>query len=225
MKKSNLFLMTLGLITIVGMFITNVLLKNEYVKIDLTDPYKNYISVPAESYSVLDISGSNGYPIEIVHKKTNDIKVLRSRLDHFKSNLRNDTLFIQFTGSNIPMDQRYHSSTPAGIVIEKNTLTTIVSTNTHNRISGFTNQDLKLVLKGNSLMEVNNCDINTMEIDTRNSSQIDFANENRVDSLVLKMANKSAASLQKIDFRTINHTLSDSITLVLSKDTFNSILK
>jgi hypothetical protein len=225
MKKSNLYIMTLCIVIIAGMYVTNVMLTNEYQKIDLTDPYKNYVSVAIAPYKVLDISGSNGYPIEIVHKKTNDIKVLRSRLNHFKSTLRNDTLFVKFTGSNIPMGQRFQTNTPPGIIIEKNALDAIISTNTHNRVAGFSNQDIKLHLKGNSLMEISNCNLQTMEIEMLHKSQLEFSKGNTVDSLDLKMANTAVVSLQKIDFRTINHTLKDSITVVLSKDAFKNIIQ
>ncbi len=224
MKKSNLYLTALGFVIIAGMYATNGILKKEYQKIDLTNPYKNYVSVSSAAFSVLEISGSNGYPIEIVHKKTNDIKVLRSRLNHFKSTLRKDTLFIQFTGSNIPMEQRYRSNTPPGIIIEKNRLSVITTANTHNRVLDFSGQNLKLTLKGNSLMEISNCRINTMTIDMKNNSQVDFSNRNIVDSLDLKMRHTSIASLQRIDFRAIKHTLSDSITIVLSKDAFKNIV-
>lgn len=225
MKKSNIYLSVVGIVIITGMFITNSILKNEYQKIDITDVYKNYISVTTESYSVLDISGSNGYPIEITQHKTDDIKVLRSRLNHFKKTLRNDTLFVEFTGSNIPMQQRYNNDTPAGIIIHKNSLQSLISTNTHNKMSGFTNQNLEVTLFGTSLLEMRNSNLKTMKIDMRNKSQIAFSEENSIDSLSLKMMNTSVASLQKIYFRTIHHTLSDSITLVLSNNVFKNILK
>ena len=225
MKKSNIYLSVVGIVIITGMFITNSILKNEYQKIDITDVYKNYISVETASYSVLHISGSNGYPIEITQHKTDDIKVLRSRLNHFKKTLRNDTLFVEFTGSNIPMQQRYNTDTPAGIIIHKNVLETIISNNTHNRMSGFSNQNLNVTLLGTSLLEMRNSILKTMKIDMRNQSQIAFSEENSIDSLNLKMINTSVASLQKIDFRTIHHALSDSITLVLSNNVFKNILK
>lgn len=225
MKTGNLFLISLCLVIVTGIYATNVFLKKEYQKIDLTDPYKNYVSVTFASYSVLDISGSNGYPIEIVHKKTNDVKVLRSRLDHFKSTLRNDTLFIQFTGSNIPMAQRFNSKVPAGIIIENNELSSVINSNMHARVTDFSIQKLKLSLKGNSLTEINNCNLNTMDIDMKNSSQIEFLNTNTVDSLYLTMENTSIARLETIEFKTIKQSLSDSIFFVLSKETFNRILK
>ncbi|MEP0266716.1 hypothetical protein [Dokdonia sp.] len=225
MKKGNLFLVIFGLILLTGMYATNHTLANEYQNIDLTDRYKNYVSIPSEAYSVLAISGSNGYPIEIAHAQTDAIKVLRSRVDHFKSNLINDTLFIEFTGSNIPMEQRFHSDTPSGIIIEKNTLSSILNINTHQRISGFSNQDLTLILEGNAFIEVSNCDVHTLDIDMKHRSQIGFSHKNTVDSLHIKMVNTSIARLQEIEFRAIQHTLSDSITVVLSKGVFNRVLE
>lgn len=224
MKKSNLFIIALGLVLMCGMTTTNIILKKEYLKIDLTDVFKNYISVESRPYSVLDISGSNGYPIEIVYKETNDIKVLRSRIGHFKSTLENDTLFVQFTGSNISREQTAQSNTPAGIIIEKSALSSVIIRNTHNRLFGFSDLNLELTLKGSSLMEINNCDLNTLKIDMKHNSRIDFLEFNTVDSLDIRMSDTSIVNLQKIDFSSINHSLADSITLVLSKETFNRIL-
>lgn len=224
MKTSNIFIIVLSLVIISAMYATNVNLKNEYKKIDLKDPFKNYVSVNTAAYAVLNISGSNGYPIEIKQEKDNDIKVLRSRLKHFKSIVKNDTLYIEFTGSNISMQQSFLTTTPPGIIIHKNKLSSIHIANTHNRISGFINQDLELNLNGNSHTEISNSTLNTLNVKMENNSQIQFLKKNNVDSLTLIMKNKSVASLDKISFKKINPILSDSITLVLSKDTFKNIL-
>lgn len=225
MKKSNLFLLILGVVLLSGMYATNVTLAKEYQKIDLTDLYKNYVSVPVAPYTVLDISGSNGYPIEIVQNHTEDIKVLRSRIQHFKSEVKNDTLFIQFTGSNIPMKQRYTSSTPPGIIIEKNAISSIINTNTHQRISGFTDQSLQLILNEQAFTEMHHCQLQTLNIDMRHQSQIDFSLKNTVDSLAMHMEHTAVARLQEIEFAAISHTLKDSVTFVLSKDAFDKILE
>ena len=225
MKSSNVFISVLCAVVIGGMFMSNSVLKQEFEKIDLSDAYKNYMSIDHGAYAVLDISGSNGYPIQIVQKDSSAIKVLRSRLDHFKKELRNDTLFVKFTGSNVPLEQRFNSSTPYGIIIESNTLSTIISNNTHNRVFDFKDSDLQVLLKGNSFMEMINCNVNTLEMDLEDSSYINFVKQNKVDSLDLKMNDKSVASLQHIEFKSLHHALSDSITMVLSKDAFNKILK
>ncbi|TVZ55007.1 hypothetical protein OD91_0248 [Lutibacter sp. Hel_I_33_5] len=225
MKKSNLFITILSTVIIVGMFATNITLKNEYQKIDVSDPFKNYISIDHKPYSVLDISGSNGYPIQIISKKTNDIKVLRSRVKHFKSELRNDTLYIKFTGSNIPSNQRYNSNTPYGIIIENDKLASIISKNTHNRIFNLENKNLHLTIKGNSFIEMSHCNLDTLQVDVQNSGYIDFTMKNKAEYLDLKMSDKSIVSLQNLDFKSIKHSLKDSVSIVLSKDAFNKILK
>lgn len=208
-----------------GMFLTNLFLKMEYQKIDFEDPYKNYISVSSEPYSVLNLSGSNGYPIEIVQKNTDDIKVLRSRLDHFNSTVKKDTLFIEFSGSNISMQESSLNTTPSGIIIHKNNLESIISTNTHNKVSDFRNGDLSLISRGKSYSILQNCNLNTLSISTENESQIKFLEYNRIDSLSLKMDNSSVVNLSDIDFKKIHPVLSDSTTLVLTKDTFKHLLK
>lgn len=225
MKKSNLFLLLLGLVILTGMYTTNVILAKEYQNIDLADSYKNYVTVPSEVYSVLDISGSNGYPIEITHEKTDAIKVLRSRMQHFESTVKNDTLFIQFTGSNIPMEQRYNSNTPSGIIIKKNTLSGIINTNTHQRISGFSDQDLQLTLNQQAYTELSHFQIQNLKIDMKHQSQIEFSQKNNIDALDIKMTNTSIARLQEIEFSAIQHHLGDSVTFVLSKDVFDRVLE
>lgn len=225
MKTSHLFIALLSIIILGVLLATNVSLKKEYLKIDLEDMYKNYVSVDSEPYSVLSISGSNGYPIEIEQNDTNAIKVLRSRLEHFKSVVRNDTLFIEFSGSNVSMQQSFLTTTPSGIVINKNKLSAIVSSNTHQRVSGFENENFNLVLKRNSHLELQNSKINALSVLTENNSQIQFLENNTIDSLSLKMLNTSVANLIDVNFKKVHPVLSDSIAIVVSKDTFENLLK
>lgn len=224
MKASTIFISVLAIILLIGMFLTNVILRNEYQKIDLNDPFKNYVSIEFNPYSVLDISGSNGYPIEITSKEVNDVKVLRSRLQHFKSEVKNDTLFIKFKGSNVPMEQSFLSTTPSGIIIHKKILSGIQISGTHNRIYGYSNQKLDINVNGKSYTEVSDVKLNNLNINMYQNSQIVFRNKNQVDSLKLNMNSTSIANLEKIEFKHISHKLSDSITLVLSKNTFNNLV-
>nr|WP_297788836.1 DUF2807 domain-containing protein [uncultured Allomuricauda sp.] len=224
MKTSTVFIVFLS-ITIAGVLLaTNVSLKKEYEKIDLDDVFKNYVSVDSEPYSVLSISGSNGYPIEIVQKDTNAIKVLRSRLEHFKSVVKNDTLFIEFTGSNISMQQSFLTTTPSGIVIHKNNLSGIIATNTHQRVNGFKTEHFTLNLKGYSHVELQNCNAQTLSILMENESYLQFLEHNIADSISLKMTHTSVADLNDISFKKVHPVLGDSVALVLSKDVFKNLL-
>lgn len=224
MKTSNVII-TFFSVAISGvLFATNVSLKKEYEKIDLDDAFKNYVSVDSAPYSVLSISGSNGYPIEIVQKDTDAIKVLRSRLEHFKSVVKNDTLFIEFTGSNISMQQSFLSTTPSGIVIHKKNLSGIIATNTHQRVSGFNSDHLTMELKGNSYLELQNCNAQTLSILMENESYLQFLEHNIADSIYLKMTHTSVANLNDVTFKKVHPVLSDSVALVLSRDVFRNLL-
>ncbi|SDQ75268.1 GIN domain-containing protein [Flagellimonas zhangzhouensis] len=224
MKTSTVFIIILS-ITMAGvLFASNVSLKIEYEKIDLDDVFKNYVSVDSESYSVISISGSNGYPIEIVQKDTNAIKVLRSRLEHFKSVVKNDTLFIEFTGSNISMEQSFLTTTPSGIVIHKNNLSGIIATNTHQRVNGFKTEHLTLKLKGNSYIELQNCNAQTLSIQMENESHLQFSEKNIADSIALKMTHTSVANLNDVTFKKVHPVLSDSVAIVLSNEAFKNLL-
>ena len=115
MKPGNILSIAILITVLSGMIFTNFILKNEYLKIDLDDEFKNYISQYIGSYSVLHIKGSNGYPIEIKKGETDDLKVLRSRLSHYNQTLVNDTLSIEFTGTNISLEQAFGNETPPTI--------------------------------------------------------------------------------------------------------------
>ncbi|MDF1699086.1 MAG: hypothetical protein P1U56_24750 [Saprospiraceae bacterium] len=220
MKSSNILLLVLCIIVLSGMIYTNVVLKNEFQKIDLSDNLKNYISHSMESFSILEIKGSNGYPIEINKGNTNDVKVLRSRINHFSQRLFGDTLFIEFTGSNIPLDQTYSMKTPPGIIIEVESLSEIRTSQTYNRISNFSDQDLNITLKNSSITEVVNCNLNILNLCSNDDSQFVFSQNNTVHSLQITMKDNSIGRFEDIEFSTLNHTLDDNVTLVLSKNTF-----
>lgn len=224
-KKSNLMVGALVLISTIGMFATNLILKKEYLKIDLTDVYKNYISVNKATYSVLNISGSNGYPIDIIHKPHNHVRVLRSREKHVTSHLSHDTLFIEFRGANISQSQAFLTDTPSGLIIESKDLVEVISKNTNNRIIGFSNQDFTLNLAGNSLSKVFDCEVKTFNISSKNKSQFEFSQSNQVDSLRIDMSDHSIAYFQEIHFADIRHTLQDSARWVLSKNVINRVFQ
>lgn len=126
MKKSNRALLGLALTLLGGMVATGFILKEESAKIDLDDPLRSYSSENVASFKVLKISGSNGYPIEVEYGETSKITVLRRRKGFLKTNVRGDTLEVIFSGANIPLDQADKSTTPAGVIIQSNTLSAVM---------------------------------------------------------------------------------------------------
>lgn len=225
MKRSNQFLVLFGLITLAVLFLTNFNLVQEYNKIDLSDPFKNYVSLTTKPYSVLILSGSNGYPIEVRNEGGNGLKVLRSRVDHVVQNVISDTLFIEFTGANISRQQSRETNTPPSIIIQRETLPEIIAADIHGKISSFVAQKMSLTLKGDALIEIKDSHFKAMDVNLSHQAQIEFSNRNSTDSLLLTMSNTSVVFLKNINLQYIEQNLGDSISLVLSNDVFNSLVE
>ena len=223
-KRSNQFLAILGLLTFSILFFINLKLVEEYKKIDLSDPFKNYFSLDVEPYAVLKLSGSNGYPIEVNYAAENGLKVLRSRKNHMKHSMHGDTLCIEFTGASISKQQSQFSKTAAAILIHRNTLPKIIATDIHCRISDFDTDQLYLRLKGHALSEIKGCYLNRMKVDISQQGQLEFFHQNSIDSLELSMANTSVAFLKNVNLHHITQDLSDSVSIVLSNHVFSTLL-
>lgn len=225
MKKSNQFLLILGSIILSMMLFTNFNLVEEYKKIDLSDPFKNYISLDVEPYAVLKLSGSNGYPIEVRQADESELKLLRSRTEHVKHRIHADTLFISFTGARISKHQSQTSNSPAAIIIQRSVLPEIIMTDIHGKISDFEADEMKLSIKGNALAEIKDCQLNRMQVNISQQGHLEFFHQNSVDSLALDMANSSVAFLKQVNLQHIQQDLGDSIAIVLSNDVFSALNK
>lgn len=225
MKKSNQFLAILGLLTLLMMLFTNFNLVQAYKKIDLSDPFKNYLPFQAEPYSVLILSGSNGYPIELKSAEEDGLMVLRSRREHLKYKSHADTLFIEFTGARISKQQSQSSDAPAAIIIQRRTPPEIIAADIHCKISDFAREEMKLRIEGNALTEIKNCQLNRMKVDIHQQGHLEFFGKNKIDSLQLRMTNTSVAFLRNVNLHHIEQDLSDSIAIVLSNHVFSSLLE
>jgi hypothetical protein len=225
MKRSNQFLAILGFIMLFMMLFTHFNLVHAYQEIDLSDPFKNYISLQAKPYSVIKLSGSNGYPIELNYAEENGIKVLRSRTAHVQHKSHGDTLFISFTGASISKQQSKLSNTPPAIIIHRSTLPEIVVRDVHCRINDFDRDDMQISIQGNALTEIKDCHINTMKVKVSQQGHLEFLDQNRVDSLQLNMTNSSVAFLKNVNLDHIKENLGDSVSLVLSNQVFSSLVE
>lgn len=225
MKKSNQFLAILGLLTLFMVLFTDVKLVQAYKKIDLSDPFKNYISLELGPYAVLKLSGSNGYPIEVNYADEDELKVLRSRTEHVNHSIHKDTLFIEFTGARISKQQNQSSNSPAAIIIQKSRIPEIIATDIHCRISDFEIDEMKLSLEGHAISEIKDCQLGRMKVNIAQQGHLAFYHQNRINSLVLKMENASVAFLKNVNLHHIEPDLGDSVSLVLSNHVFNALVE
>ena len=225
MKRSNQFLSLLILLTVGMMLFTNFTLMKEYKTIDLSDPFKNYISLDYVPTNVLKLSGSNGYPIEVRHANENGLKVLRSRTEHVIQSIHGDTTRIEFTGASISKQQSILSETPPAIIIEVQYLPELKTTDIHCRIKDFNTDELNIGVGGHALIEIGDCDFVSMIVDISDHGHLEFFHENRVDTMKLTMTNTSVAYLKNVNLHYIKQDLGEAVSVVLSNKVFDSLVE
>lgn len=225
MKTGNIALSILLIILLTSMVWVNTELRTVYYNIDLTDKLRNYQSIEVDDYSILKISGSNGYPVEILSSEENEVKVLRSRMSQFQHRMAGDTLIIDFAGARVSSSSLAHSTTPAGIIISCSNLTGIVLTDTHNRISGLDQNQLSLILRGSSYTELSNNLFGTLSLQAEANGNFEFKNENRSDTVLLGLTGGSVGFLEGLSYHVFKPTLEDSALIVLSKNALRELMQ
>ena len=224
MKKSNIALLGLALTLTTGMINTGFILKKEAAKIDLNDPLRNYETTRIDSFKVLKISGSNGYPIHIQYDTSNSLTVLRRRKGFLKTKNKADTLEIVFSGANIPLDKADKNTTPAGIIIKTNSVAKIANQNTFIRIMDFQQTNLDLELTSNAVANFKNCQFPALNIRASGQSRFGFDGKNMAENFNLNLQNTTVGFLKNIHFSALSHQLGDSAAVVLSNQTLAQLL-
>ncbi|MCV6629460.1 MAG: hypothetical protein OIF50_06340 [Flavobacteriaceae bacterium] len=225
MKTGNLYLLCLALLLLSGMLYSNLQLKNAYFKIDLTDTYKNYLNETVQEFGVVVISGSNGYAIDFLMHEQAAIKTLRNRQEHIQRRSNKDTLFLEFTGSNITRRPGASATTNVAIILQQRILPKLILRDTYHRISGFDQQQAAMVLYGKVQVNMMDNRFQNLDVNMENQSRIDFLENNTADSLQLFMKDYSVCNLQEIQFTKLNPILKDSVTFVFSKKSMENLLR
>ena len=100
MKLSSRILLSLLIIIVAGLLLSNIVLKKEYNKIDKSDLHWNYTDVLTQHFKYLKIEGGNNTKIAFEQNKNCSVRVLndwqRYHPELIQSFVKNDTLFIKF---------------------------------------------------------------------------------------------------------------------------------
>lgn len=224
MKPGNIAFSALIIILLTSMIWVNTELRDAYYQIDLTDKLRNYLSISTDEYSILKISGSNGYPIEIQQSDKSEMKFLRSRIPQIEHKINGDTLILHFTAARVSPSSLANTVTPPGIIISCPTLSEIILEDTHNRISGFEQSLLQMKLAGSSYTEFSDNRIGTLSVHARGSSSFDFRNKSTADTAILRLKGGSVGFLEGLSYHVIEPIMEDSSLVVLSKSALQELM-
>ncbi|GAB3043157.1 hypothetical protein [Spirosoma pulveris] len=98
MKTSHILLAVLAIITLSGMVASDVLLKQQYDKLDWSDPYQDFAhrALPVAKHLVIEAAPIAEIIVEPV-KDTAQVMIWPNMANSYKARKQGDTLFVTFT--------------------------------------------------------------------------------------------------------------------------------
>jgi hypothetical protein len=211
MKYSSLIL-----IILLGLFLASLVgslfvLRNEYKKIDKSDPYWNYTKLAQGSFRYLKIDGGNITKIAFKPSLNGAIGVLNSWIGDMNGRVRahiaNDTLFVHFkTPFNSPGEGDWMRNRTL-VSISCPELASVDGMNTNLEIYRFSKKDLAIHLAGRSHIEVecDNPDFDSISVHQQDSSEVVFEMSEDIRSSGVMQAKTISADIQGHSLLDIGH--------------------
>ncbi|ADB37174.1 hypothetical protein [Spirosoma linguale] len=157
MKTSHILLALLTIITLSGMVATDVLLKQQYDKLDWSDPYQDFDhrALPAAKHLVIEAAPISEIIVE-PSKDSAQAMMWPNMANSFRTRKQGDTLFVTFTmnyegESRNPHDDIVYPLAP-GLVLRLPDLQSLRIKNGRLTIRQFTPQQLAVSLQNTRLI-------------------------------------------------------------------------
>ena len=180
MKLSNTILITSLAIGISGLFGSNYIMKNEFDRIDKTDPYWTYKKIEDRPFRHLVITGGNISNILFEQSPHSFVKVMTnwrgSGDGSVKANVVNDTLYLDFANQSSDIYEKYWLRDVVPVRISTPSMISVDGSNTKLVVDKFNQPTFKIGLKGDSKIQVNcfRTHFDRLEIEQRDSSLVAF---------------------------------------------------
>lgn len=156
MKTSYILLAVIAFITLTGMVATDVLLKQQYDKLDWSNPYQSFEqrTLPVAKHVIIE-----GAPVAeiIVEKSTKRAQtlLLPSMANSYKCRKSGDTLFVSYTMNYDGQSRDPHydidRTLPAGMILRLPDLRSLRITNGRLTVNDFTTEQLVISLQNSRL--------------------------------------------------------------------------
>ncbi|QDK80447.1 hypothetical protein EXU85_18285 [Spirosoma sp. KCTC 42546] len=175
MKTSYILLAIVAVMALTGMVATDVLLKQQYDKIDWTNPYQEFEHRALPTAKHIRIEAA---PVaEIIVEPSTDttqVSLLPSMANSYRARLHNDTLFISFLMNYDGNVRNPHndigSELPPGMVLRLPDLQSLYITNGRLTVRKFKSEKLAISIQ-NSRLRTNKLDVlNLFDLTVRNNS-------------------------------------------------------
>jgi Putative auto-transporter adhesin, head GIN domain len=222
MKLTTKILLILLLLFTSGLFASNMLLKQEYLKIDKTDIYWTYSKILEQPFKHLKIEGGNISNIAYEQSKTASVRVFkdwRAFDEHsIKAQVANDTLYINFPNTYHDLYEKEWLKWNVTVRLFSPELLSVTGSNTNFEMYKVKQKNLSVNISGKSKFEVESMDTNfdSLRITQSDSSAVVFEMSpeyKKSESFHVHYVNASVRGASVLD---IGHAQVDSLQLSVS---------
>ncbi|AQG79534.1 hypothetical protein [Spirosoma montaniterrae] len=211
MKTSHILFVITVAITLMGMVATNVLLKEQYRKIDWSDAYQSFEKKPLPPARHLIVRSAPTAEIVIEKSSATQALLLPSMAQSYKTRQQGDTLFIDFTMNydSSPRDPHndINDELPAGLVLRLPELQSLRAIDTRVTLRNFAPDRLNVSLQ-NTRLRTHNLTVGGPVSLTASQNSFVVLGDDRYKALQLTIQDSSGAQL--------NNTQTDAFTPIVS---------
>jgi hypothetical protein len=223
MKASNKLIFILVLFLFVILLFADFTLRNEYARINVNDPFKNYKKLEIRPFRFLSLTGGNGYAIRVVRGDSCSLKVMSSRMSFLTHSISGDTMYVDFRVPKLDFRGGDGSNTPIGLIVSCPNLSYLAVSGTLNFLDSLTLDSLNLVAKGSSIVVFKEDSITGLHVSGADISSIVFAGRNRFGSLSADLGGDCGLALNDANFLHFYPIVKDRARVVLSASSFRQI--
>jgi hypothetical protein len=230
MKKSSLLLTILALLFIISLFASDLVLKKKYNTIDRSDPFWNYTKLNRGNFHHIKMIGGNITRASFVPGLHGSIGILSEweggMRDRVKSNISNDTLFIQVRerkdAPNVRNWMKYHVL----IAISCPDLLSVDGVNINLTLYKMKQKNISVTLAGQSEMEIETdvADFDSIFVSQKDTSELKFEMSEDVSkygilhakALYARVYGSSLLDVGHFQIESLHQEISDSAAIILS---------
>jgi len=219
MKWSNRLLMALLILLAGGILTSNMVLKNEYVKVDKTDNYWNYSKVLEQPFKHIKIEGGNNTKIVFEQSPHYSVRILndwqRYHSSLVTSLVKNDTLFLKFIYTGKEGNEKNYMKYTTLVRIFAPQLLSVDGNNTNFEMDKMRQKNIAVSMSGKSVFELESMipDLDSLTIFTKDSSGVVFEMSPEYKISESFHVNKIRAALKDVSFLHVGHASVDTLNL------------